>query len=319
MRPEVSLFSSAHRPQNWLALYESIGKSIPHVELVFVGPNDPEFTLPENFHFIRSDVKPVQCFEIALRNCKAEHVMYVADDCVFVTTDPIVQLMKLYRSIDDSRCMISCRYMLNGDDQSDAAHHFFYGDTKTPVMPVSGFAAKRLFERIGGIDRNFIAVMWDQDIAMRIHQEGGAVVLSDVYINEDKKRSAGSMLCSEFWSHDRGLLEDLWMEDGELLQKRKRKVESFSDIGITIRSQGPRGRWRGSGPLVFEKIEDSAKVTWPRIRVFGRRIISLFLENLNRLRSPKKYPRYVKIIIYGKRNAREKNKNLNVVSNSDDE
>ena len=126
-KPEISFISSALRPQNWMAFYGSIAGSRASFELVFVGPNEPEYALPGNFHFIQSRVKPTQCFEIALRNSKADLVMYVADDFVFVTENPIDKLLELYRSVDDPRCMISPRHMMNGNDHSDAAHHFFYG------------------------------------------------------------------------------------------------------------------------------------------------------------------------------------------------
>jgi len=305
-KPEVSLLSSAYRPQNWLAFYDSIGPSDVPFEFVFVGPNEPQFALPENFRFIRTDVKPTQCFEIAFRNSTAEHVMCVADDCEFVTSKPLEKLMKLYRSSNDPKCIVSCRYMMNGFDHSESAHHYFYGDKQSPVMPLSGLSSKKLIEKLGGIDRNFIAVMWDLDLAMRVHQDGGQVVLSDVYLNEDKNRSAGSVLCAEFWNRDRSLLDELWTANGKVLHERKRRVEPFVDRGITNGSQGPRGRWRGRGPKVFEILSDRAVKTAEDIGRFGERVTSILSRNIKRLSSFRKYPEYMKKMIYGKTAAKRK-------------
>ena len=41
---------------------------------------------------------------------------------------------------------------------------------------------------------------------MRVYALGGDVILSDVFLEEDKDKSAGSELCNEFWEHDKGLL-----------------------------------------------------------------------------------------------------------------
>jgi hypothetical protein len=36
-------------------------------------------------------------------------------------------------------------------------------------MPVSGLISKKIYTDIGGIDRNFLGVYWDLDMAMRIY------------------------------------------------------------------------------------------------------------------------------------------------------
>jgi len=266
-KPTISLYSSAFRPQNWMALYNSIVPSDVSFELVFVGPNEPAYRLPESCRFIRSIVKPAQCFEIGLRSSLGELVIYMADDCEFVTDHPLDRLYEVYELKNDPKNMISCRYMMDGQDQSDEAHHFFIDDKASPITPLCGLASRKFLMELGGIDRSFIAVMWDLDITMRIYKAGGRIILSDVYLNENKGRSAGSMLCSEFWSHDRGLLEKLWTSpDRKFLPERRRPVRSFSEKGLLERSQGPRGRWRGRMPLTLEKCFDFTRTkVLPRI------------------------------------------------------
>ena len=52
-------------------------------EVVFCGPNIPNFELPRNFKFIYSTVKPAQCLEIALRQFLGEYVIHINDDFLF--------------------------------------------------------------------------------------------------------------------------------------------------------------------------------------------------------------------------------------------
>jgi len=285
MNPKISIFSSAFRPQYWMDLYKSIGENDVEFELVFVGPNQPDYRLPNNFRFIRSLVKPTQCLEIALRNTTGDLVMSVADDCMFKGSRPLDRLYETYKNYNNDKIILSCGYMLNSEDQSEA-RYFSACDSITeaeikssPVMPLSGLMSRNLLMNIGGIDKNFIAIMWDLDVAMRVYALGGDVILSDVFLDEDKdNKTAGSELCNEFWEHDRGLLESLWKTNGKIHYYRTKPVESFDDLNILKASQGPRGRWRGSGSIVIEKIETNL----PRI-IRGIRKPSMYLKYAKRM------------------------------------
>ena len=285
INPKISIFASAHRPQNWMNLYKSIGDNQVDFELVFVGPNPPDYQLPKNFRFIRSFVKPAQCTEIAARNTTASLIMDIADDCEFVTPQPLDKLYNFYRTCNSDKVIVSSRMMTNGEDQSHFAHRFLVKDDSGLLIPVCGLMSKKLYHDLGGIDRNFVATMWPLDIAMRVHGLGGRVVLSDVYINEDRNRSAGSNLCNEYWERDRVFLESLWMTNGKVSLDRKSSIEPFSDVNILNASQGPRGRWRGNGPIFLEKIEDSLKRSIFRRLYRGIRKPSMYLDYAKRIAS----------------------------------
>ena len=258
-------------------LYKNIGENDVEFELVFVGPNQPDYRLPNNFRFIRSLVKPTQCLEIALRNTTADLVMNIADDCMFKGSRPLDRLYETYKNYNNDKIILSCRYMVNGEDQSECAR-LLISDISSPVMPLAGLMSRNLFMSVGGIDKNFIAIMWECDIAMRVHALGGDVILSDVFLEEDKEKSAGSELCNEFWEHDRGLLESLWTKNGKIHFCRTKPVASFDDLNILKASQGPRGRWRGSGSIVIEKIETNL----PRV-IRGIRKPSMYLNYAKRM------------------------------------
>lgn len=288
-KPLISIFASAHRPRNWMNLYDSIGENDVSFELVFVGPNRPQYPLPNNFRFIESNVKPAQCFEIAYRNSVADLIMPIADDCEFMTQRPLDRLYKCYQASNTSKTMVSCRYCLDGVKQPLDYHRYNTADANSPLMPLAPLMTKKDIQHIGGIDKNFIAVFWDLDVIMRFLAIGGEVVFSDVFLNEDKGRSEGSVLCSEFWQHDRRLLESLWTCDGKILQERSKPVESYSEYRILTHSQGPRGRWRGTNPLIVEMFVDKSKKIATYKAIIGRLCRAIG--------KPGKYPAYAKRVL----------------------
>lgn len=299
MNAKIAIVASAHRPRNWMALYNSIGDNDIEFELVFVGPNSPDFEVPKNFRFIKSLVKPPQCVEIAVRNTTADLMMNMADDCEFYTPRPLDKLYNLYKSCNSDNVIVSSRFMQNGERMSLSIHHFFSGYGSTLVVPMCGLMSKKLYHDIGGIDKNFEAIFWEIDIAMRIYALGGKVVMSDVYVNEDKNK------CEEperdLWYQsgvrDRKLLEGLWTIDGKIHLNRKNPVESFSDMNILKASQGPRGRWRGNGFLLLERIEDSLQREWS---IPGRAFRAI-CKPCNYFDYAKRMALYVKkVLLYGK-------------------
>jgi hypothetical protein len=243
-KPIISLFATAARPKSWRDLYESIStENNTPFEIVFVGPNKPDYTLPDNFFYIKSDVKPTQCVEIAARNTSGILIIQIADDLEFTTPKALDKLWEQYKNFNNDYIMLSPRYVVNGIDVSEESTHFFYNDIKSPILAVGMILTKKLYTELGGMDKNFIAIHGESDIAMRLYSIGGKVVLSDICIEEDKGKSEGSELCEEFWKRDRKTFEDLWVVDGKAQFNRLKPFEPFSDYKILTESQGPRGRW----------------------------------------------------------------------------
>jgi len=143
-------------------------------------------------------------------------------------------------------------------------HHFFSGYGNFLLMPFSGLMPKNLFYDIGGIDKNFEAIFWEIDLAMRVYALGGKVVISDVFLDEDKNKCEFPErdLWDQSGVRDRRLLENLWIDEDKVCLSRKKPVNSFYDTNILKFSQGPRGRWRGKGLVILEKIENNLQSQW---------------------------------------------------------
>ena len=265
-KPDISIFGSAARPENWPLFHRSLGTNDLEFEIVFVGPNPPKERLPDNFKYIRSNVKPAQCFEIAARQSSGELLMWTADDSLFVTPSPLDKLYRTYLDCEDENVLVSSNY-----DLPEGWDRFYSGDMSSPTTALNGLMSARLWRRLGGIDRKFIALGWDIDIDMRIHAMGGSIVMSDVYMDKDveaahKPRSRGSTLLRDHKSTDIALLHALWTKDGRIHFERAAPFEPFSDSDILIRSQEPRGRWRYQNDLINRLMTSSVFYTLKGVR-----------------------------------------------------
>ena len=115
-KPTVSVVSTAYRTKNWMNVYNSLnGNKTVDVDFIFVGPNTPNFSLPQNFRFIKSNVKPVQCLEIAYRNSTSDYTINIADDVVFKEPFPLDKLYKKYKSYKTDKIIVSPMYQMNDE------------------------------------------------------------------------------------------------------------------------------------------------------------------------------------------------------------
>lgn len=252
MKPNISIYGTAHRPENWMEVIESIGENEVNWDMVFVGPNPPICEMPTKFRFIQSFVKPSQCLEIGARSTIADLIMNLTDDVLLSPSDPLDRLYQEYQERNNEKAFISCRFILDGTpDPTAIAHHFFTYDLSTPTLGVCCLKSRKYYMQLGGIDRKFIAMSGDSDMQMRVQADGGEIVLSkDVYVNEITAMNKGAWVATENWQHDRtGLLEGLWTKPGPgvfgkvVTSERTMPFEPFSDERILEESQGPKGRW----------------------------------------------------------------------------
>ncbi|KKQ98482.1 MAG: hypothetical protein UT22_C0002G0017 [Parcubacteria group bacterium GW2011_GWC2_39_11] len=175
--PIISLFCPAIHPELWMRVYNSLSSNTVPFELIFVGNKIPNFKLPENCHFIYSETKPAQCAEIGSRYAVGDLIMNFADDEVF-SEHALDNLYEEFEKINDDKIILSCRYILNGKDIAAEAGYFWADDHNSPIVPLTNLMRKKTWRKIGGVDRNFIALNWSLDIAMRIYEIGGRVVVS---------------------------------------------------------------------------------------------------------------------------------------------
>lgn len=248
--PVISIIATAARPENWQRFYDSVGQNDVPWEIVFVGPKPPVHEMPENFIYVHSKVKPAQCVEIAQRTARGELQLHAADDMIFTTPHPLDEVYRVYKETDDPLAIVSLTC-----EGAEGWNRFFGGDMESPILPLSGTMATKLWRDVGGVDRNFVSVYFDVDIAMRIFAIGGRVVPSNVSIDTDVPmpgfaKSSGTILGGEFTAPDRTRLNELWTVDGRVHLTRAVPFEPLDDRDLLVKSQHPRGRWRYNNDFI---------------------------------------------------------------------
>lgn len=272
----ISLFGPAIRTELWSGLYESLRSNVVPFEIIFVGNQVPKFALPDNFHFIYSEVKPAQCAEIGSRYATGDLIMNIGDDLVF-SEHALDNLYEEFNRLNNDKIILSSRYMRFGHLYSEDIHHYWVGDTNGPKMPVSGLMKRSWWRKLGGIDRRFIASCGDMDIALRMYEIGGEVILcQNTIIEELRDKNNGINLYEDVGIPlDRAWLDWLWVrknkppehileslvhevtllhevtlyaeenKEGNMLSRnRSLPVLPFEDKHILTVSQGPKGKWK---------------------------------------------------------------------------
>lgn len=249
---DVSLFLSASRPQWWKRMYQSLVGNNCSYEIVCVGPKPPNFGFIKNFIYYNCNYKPNQCYAIASHLCRGELIGYSADDAVYnsYSLDKIWEAYQKY----GKKTILAQSTIENGKDVTDE-HYFFRHDTTTPRMAPMAFMNREWFWELGGIDRNFICGQYEQDLLMRAYQDGGSLINvrdSKVYLNHEethggiinkiKYKLGKNSFRSGYWS-DRRFLEECWVKDGKISDKRLLPLHPFDYSNILTVAQGPSGRW----------------------------------------------------------------------------
>jgi hypothetical protein len=275
-----------------MRFYESLrGNTIPY-EVIFVGNVRPNFPLPANFKHIYTTVKPAQCYEIGFRAATGELIHWTADDADYHCPahvlpvgqdcfDPLDRAYKLYQDMEarynhDTKSVVAFRPIEDGGDVYKF-HHFFGGWPHTPAMAPFALINREYFvNRLGGYDRRFVSGQSENDVVMRVYEDGGRVEQSMdafLYVHHrqvhprDPNTGREDNKFRKWYNTDRDVLEAAWvnggrgfyeqynaMKDGPekesakrsvpISTKRLQPVERFEDEGLLTQTQGLKGHWQ---------------------------------------------------------------------------
>ena len=198
---DFSVFLAGIRPQNWLALYESIKVSTQReFELIFVGPHglpDEMKDLP-NVKFVQDYGCPTRCFQIGMSECSAPYAVWGADDGVFLNNGAIDKAFDVLSALPPSKKnLISFKYyegddVLNraihkGSDYWRLGYHQYYMDFGTIpshyLLLMTALVDREYMLEIGGWDCRFKHLgMGANDLAIRIQRDGANVILGEAFM-----------------------------------------------------------------------------------------------------------------------------------------
>lgn len=244
--PIISLYASAARPEKWMNLYDSIKHNSNEFEIVFVGPNSPKIQLPEQFNYIKSYTKPVQCAEIAARNAKGVFLLHCVDDLIFTDKNALDKIIEFYKNNkkEGSELILSPKLIRDGVPYLESNYKLYPEIDDCPYVPISIFIKTSLYKNLGGYDINFIASMADTDLAYRGVTEAEArIEFVELFVDENKNDANGGTLFADYMHNDLTLLKELWFKDKKFLHHRSKSFLSFLESDINIITQGKEGRW----------------------------------------------------------------------------
>ena len=239
-KPLVSLIGPAHRTHLWQGFYDRIITKLPF-EVVFVSDKKPETTLPENFRWFYSTVKPAQCFEIAFREAKGDFIIWCGDDLTYTpyAIDEAVAIQSQY----DYKTMVFFRFF---EDGRECTKNQTTWDQKYNLI-ATGLISKQVINEAGGLaDTRFVCGLWDCDLIMRIYALGGqSVYTKEGYCNEPHlefhKKEANF---ATTWQWENEEFKRLWMDrTGGAYLSRLEPFQPYYDTDILIKSQGNKGKW----------------------------------------------------------------------------
>ncbi len=275
------MFGPAIRTERWPSLYKNIceGNDI-EIEIVFCGNVKPDFNLPKNFIFIYSEVKPSQCAQIALKYTNSEIVSLIGDDCVF-SKNYFDNLYEAY--IKNSSFIYGGAFKRNNIFYAKRDYMLLDEISDSPFFPLSPLLCKKEIMSLGGIDKNFIAVMWHEDLLMRLitnfnkkckiidksvcYEETtkDLSLIKRVYIKyiskvfSKKYVRPGANLFEKYGiNHDLPYLKSCWIDTIKnigfnkvlcrnetyfISKNRLIKFDPFNEINLETVTQGKKGKW----------------------------------------------------------------------------
>lgn len=234
-RPDISICASANRPHLWELFYNSLKHNDCNYEVVFVGDVRPEVDLPDNFKYFYSPVKPAQCWEAAIRLSTGRYISITADDAEY-TPYSLDNMVKFMDSLENKKYVGAFHTIENGT-LITGEHKF-----KNKVMAPFFVFDREYYKKLGGADNRYIGGMWENDVIMRVHSDGGDIKICDgaiVQVEHIKKHNATSRSCTWHWKYSWPLLNDMW----ENPEARKDTLIPFVDKDILVSSQGEKGDW----------------------------------------------------------------------------
>ena len=277
----ISIVASANRVKWWERFYNSLTGNKLNWEIIFVGDTPPLKKMPDNFKWIKAIVKPAQCYEIGFRASKGELIHWTADDADYnhptrncpnsldIAYAHWQEMEKRYNN--DKKSVVAFRPIEDGGDVY-RFHHYFGGWEETPVMAPFALIHRDYFvNKLGGYDKRFVSGQSENDVIMRVYEDGGRVDIcmnAFIYIHHrqvhprDNKGKEDNKFRQQY-NVDREILENCWVIGGygfyeklnrikgntearksvKISKTRLLPLERFEDKDITTITQGPKGIW----------------------------------------------------------------------------
>ncbi len=223
---KLSVVLSTNRPHRWAKFCESLMLNSTEMEIIFVGPNSASDSppLPITCRFITTNDSPAKCWERGVRVATSDFLCMTCDDFSYTPGffDDAIELAKTSKMIYHT---YAGRYIHNGADDTHAM--MMLGHKSMPFLNVGGLSFVEGHHKIGGIDKRFVATLFDCDLYMRMFVEGGRCTLIPRHATYEDGHD--STMFNTYSAQDKAILKSLWFDSETPQLVRKSPVESYTD------------------------------------------------------------------------------------------
>lgn len=229
---------SSIRPSRWLSLYERLQITKIPFEIVIVGPNQPDYILPEEIKYFKSDVKPSQCFHAAGQYTTGDVMLQIVDDLEYSEGS----IEKMYEVVTKNDNVMATAYYYKDNkntsqDQNIAGERYQY--SYLPSLPVCGMFSKNAWITHKGLDKRFDGIMSELDFYMRLSINGYKTIFVDGIVNENMsfQTEKNGGLSQRYWNKDRTTFTKLWTTHNVFYPIRNDIIRPYDDKNLLLTSQ----------------------------------------------------------------------------------
>jgi hypothetical protein len=265
-RCKISVIAPSIRPYKWMKFHKWISYNDTPFEIIFVGHVKPKFRLPSNMKFIYTKVKPAQCFHIAFMESQGDFLLNSADDLLY-RPHILDNMVNLLRCNDPSKNITSALYK-HGPRKSQKKNMIFFGK-RGHILRKQGkwvpylqdgagtMISKKLWNRLGGIDRRFIQSYWDLDMAMRVYESGGDLIIDEGSRIEHRnvEKEPVSVPTDTYHPHDANLFYALWVIlDGKKSPRLTwKEISAIANSGYYDKKYVNKTQQIGAGTFIMKE------------------------------------------------------------------
>jgi len=254
MRYDISFYGASIRPELWVQMDHNLSQTDLSIEIVWAGPKGLK-KLPPHTKWIKTDVKPIQCWEIAARACTGKIICHLVDDLhIFPYTYD--RAYALYEEENNPKTIIQPQYY------SEIRPGKIIQKTNTLMFPMrhpkvpksdyvqsAGSASlynREFFNSLQGFDNGFIGIHAEQDLSLRAATEGANIIicedkgLANSICILDTGKSNLLKICHKI---DYNYLFSLYIEKDRLVKRLKPHKPFIFNSTILTKSQGKKGKW----------------------------------------------------------------------------
>ena len=217
----ITFICPSIRPKYWDYIQKSIHHNKIKYEILFIGPKKLGYKQTDNCKFIKSYVKPSQCFQIGAAISKYNLICLLSDDIKFSKKNILNQIKKNKKLIKKN-ILLSLKLKSYGVKTWAPSKEYNY--IRLPVAPI---IEKNYFFKVGGIDKGFLATFHDLDLYLRILSKGYKIKYLDIIIEERERDHIEPSLYHRNSSVDKKYFQRLWFKKGKFNLKESSKVKSL--------------------------------------------------------------------------------------------